>query len=414
MAKIDLLDQKWIDLVFEGKNEAYGAYKIRQNTSNRNNLAMLILLLGLAAIVGIYFAWGGIANAIAASEERNEGTEALEMVVEEQEEVEEEEEIVYDIQPEEEQVQQDQLMNSEKFTDYAMDDEAPQEVTKTQEETEKSDVAISSVNFDQGSDEGEQVLKQNQVVVEKVEEKEDDKIYEFHNIEQMPRFPGDPGDNSVLLQWLGKNTKYVGRLSNSTTELECNIYVYVNADNVEFNTSLCLPNVSDGVLSVSEYNIFYYGSTLGPCQFYTDVLDTKYVKPYICAPFGSNAFYVANTYSPSVFRNVTYFNYFDVNVNSLGGGTVVFNQLGTDGIIPESGGSVQLKYSSLMRDESNAYGYAFHSPGVFPYIERVDKNGSWRSEIKSYENQGDTQIRTHFLLKPSFDNTTYNIRFIPE
>lgn len=208
MAKIDLLDQKWIDLVFEGKNEAYGAYKIRQNTSNRNNLAMLILLLGLAAIVGIYFAWGGIANAIAASEERNEGTEALEMVVEEQEEVEDEEEIVYDIQPEEEQVQQDQLMNSEKFTDYAMDDEAPQEVTKTQEETEKSDVAISSVNFDQGSDEGEQVLKQNQVVVEKVEEKEDDKIYEFHNIEQMPRFPGDPGDNSVLLQWLGKNTKY--------------------------------------------------------------------------------------------------------------------------------------------------------------------------------------------------------------
>ena len=208
MAKIDLLDQKWIDLVFEGKNEAYGAYKIRQNTSNRNNLAMLLLIIGIAAAVGLYFAVGGIANAIAASEERNEGTEALEMVVEEQEEQEEEEEIVYDVQPEEEQVQQDQLMNSEKFTDYAMDDEAPQEVTKTQEETEKSDVAISSVNFDQGSDEGEQVLKQNQVVVEKVEEKEDDKIYEFHNIEQMPRFPGDPGDNSVLLQWLGKNTKY--------------------------------------------------------------------------------------------------------------------------------------------------------------------------------------------------------------
>ena len=81
MAKIDLLDQKWIDLVFEGKNEAYGAYKIRQDTTKRNNLAMLFLLLGIAAIVGIFFAWGGIANAIAASEERNEGTEALEMVL---------------------------------------------------------------------------------------------------------------------------------------------------------------------------------------------------------------------------------------------------------------------------------------------------------------------------------------------
>jgi len=204
MAKIDLLDQKWIDLVFEGKNEAYGAYQIRKDTTRRNNLAMLFLILGIAAIVGIFFAWGGIANAIAASDERNEGTEALEMVVEEQEEVEEEEEIVYDIQPEEEQVQQDQLMNSEKFTDYAMDDEAPQEVTKTQDETEKSDVAISSVTFDQGSDEGQQVLKQNEVVVEKVEQKEEEtKVFEV--VEQMPQFPG--GD-AALMQFLSSHIKY--------------------------------------------------------------------------------------------------------------------------------------------------------------------------------------------------------------
>ena len=205
MAKVDLLDQKWIDLVFEGKNEAYGAYQIRQDTTKRNNMAMLFLLLGIAAAVGIFFAWGGIANAIAASEERNEGTEALEMVVDDQEEEQEEEdEIVYDVQPEEEQVQQDQLMNSEKFTDYAMDDEAPQEVTKTQDETEKSDVAISSVTFDQGSEEGQQVLKQNEVVVEKVEQKEEEtKVFEV--VEQMPQFPG--GD-AALMQYLSSHIKY--------------------------------------------------------------------------------------------------------------------------------------------------------------------------------------------------------------
>ena len=205
MAKVDLLDQKWIDLVFEGKNEAYGAYQIRQDTTKRNNLAMLFLILGIAAAVGIFFAWGGIANAIAASEERNEGTEALEMVVDDQEEEQEEEdEIVYDVQPEEEQVQQDQLMNSEKFTDYAMDDEAPQEVTKTQDETEKSDVAISSVTFDQGSEEGQQVLKQNEVVVEKVEQKEEEtKVFEV--VEQMPQFPG--GD-AALMQYLSSHIKY--------------------------------------------------------------------------------------------------------------------------------------------------------------------------------------------------------------
>jgi protein TonB len=205
MSKVDLLDQKWIDLVFEGKNEAYGAYQIRKGTTSRNNLAMIYLIAGIACIVAIFLAWGGIANAIAASEERNEGTEALEMVVEDQEEEQQDEdEIVYDIQPEEEQVQQDQLMNSEKFTDYAMDDEAPQEVTKTQDETEKSDVAISSITFDQGSDEGQEVLKQNQVVVEKVEEKEEEtKVFEV--VEQMPQFPG--GD-AALMQYLSSHIKY--------------------------------------------------------------------------------------------------------------------------------------------------------------------------------------------------------------
>ena len=27
MAKIDLIDNGWVDLVFEGKNQAYGAYQ---------------------------------------------------------------------------------------------------------------------------------------------------------------------------------------------------------------------------------------------------------------------------------------------------------------------------------------------------------------------------------------------------
>ena len=28
MAKIDLIDNGWVDLVFEGKNQAYGAYQL--------------------------------------------------------------------------------------------------------------------------------------------------------------------------------------------------------------------------------------------------------------------------------------------------------------------------------------------------------------------------------------------------
>ena len=36
MSKIDLIDNKWSDLVFEGKNQAYGAYQLRRETGKRN------------------------------------------------------------------------------------------------------------------------------------------------------------------------------------------------------------------------------------------------------------------------------------------------------------------------------------------------------------------------------------------
>jgi len=32
MSKIDLISHDWVDLVFEGRNQAYGAYKLRKGT----------------------------------------------------------------------------------------------------------------------------------------------------------------------------------------------------------------------------------------------------------------------------------------------------------------------------------------------------------------------------------------------
>ena len=45
MSKIDLVAGDWVDLVFEGKNQAYGAYKLRKDTTKRNIIAMLSILL---------------------------------------------------------------------------------------------------------------------------------------------------------------------------------------------------------------------------------------------------------------------------------------------------------------------------------------------------------------------------------
>ena len=56
MAKIDLYDPKWVDMVFAGKNKEYGAYQLRKGTSGRNIKSLLILVIA-AALVGGFLAW---------------------------------------------------------------------------------------------------------------------------------------------------------------------------------------------------------------------------------------------------------------------------------------------------------------------------------------------------------------------
>jgi len=56
MAKVDLYDPKWIDMVFAEKNKNYGAYKLRTETSGRNIKALVILVLA-ALLVGGFLAY---------------------------------------------------------------------------------------------------------------------------------------------------------------------------------------------------------------------------------------------------------------------------------------------------------------------------------------------------------------------
>ena len=42
MSKLDILNQSWIDIVFEGRNKEYGAYQLRKQSSKSTTKAMLI------------------------------------------------------------------------------------------------------------------------------------------------------------------------------------------------------------------------------------------------------------------------------------------------------------------------------------------------------------------------------------
>ena len=203
MAKIDLLDQQWIDLVFEGKNEAYGAYQIRRDTGNRNLMALLALIAGIIAVVAIFLLVNVAQNALSASSE-HETTVELEAIEEEAEEEEEEEEIIYEPEELEQLVEEEQVMSSEKFTAYEMDDEVkPEEVTKTQDEMAQSTTAVGAFNVE-GQEEAEHVLKVNEKIVDEIPEAvEETKVFDV--VEQMPQYPG--GD-AALMQYLSSHIKY--------------------------------------------------------------------------------------------------------------------------------------------------------------------------------------------------------------
>ena len=64
MAKIDLIDNSWVDLVFEGKNKEYGAYVLRKETGKRNVKALIWVLIGIGLIFAIAYANLAIQNAM--------------------------------------------------------------------------------------------------------------------------------------------------------------------------------------------------------------------------------------------------------------------------------------------------------------------------------------------------------------
>lgn len=53
MSKVSVLDQGWIDLVFEGRNQSYGAYQLRKEDSKTTLLALFSGIGVIAAIVAI-------------------------------------------------------------------------------------------------------------------------------------------------------------------------------------------------------------------------------------------------------------------------------------------------------------------------------------------------------------------------
>ena len=202
MAKIDLIDNGWVDLVFEGKNQAYGAYQLRKNTGVRNLKGLITMFIGFAIIAAIVIAKVSIENYIASQNAAIEADVELQSLAEKKEaKVEKKDE------PEVEKIEVERVKSSVAFTvpEIKKDNEVKEEQEmKSQEELQETNTAIGAFNVEGNDETAGEVLKAKEVIAEPEPPKvEETKVFDV--VEQMPSFPGGQG---ALMSWLGSNIKY--------------------------------------------------------------------------------------------------------------------------------------------------------------------------------------------------------------
>ena len=202
MGKIDLINDSWADLVFEGKNQAYGAYQLRRETGKRN-LWSLLTMFAIAVIIAlVVFINGVVQNAM----KSNVAVETdIELSALEQKK--EEAKVERKEQPQIEKVEVEKVKSSVKFTapEIKKDDEVkPEEEIKSQEDLSKTNTAIGAFDVKGNDEAAGEVLKAKEVIAQPEPPKEEEtKVFDV--VEQMPSFPGGP---QALFEYLSKNIKY--------------------------------------------------------------------------------------------------------------------------------------------------------------------------------------------------------------
>lgn len=208
MAKdVDLSSKEWRDLIFEGKNKDFGAYKLRQGSESRHNKAFFYVLIGLVAVCLLIFGYMKY-EAYKTKKAEEEAKAKLEqqqklaqMEAEKEEEKEEEVEQIEieEVKPEAPQLAT-QLMTELLLTDTPKEDNE----IKANEDIQK-DNSVMSTFTQAGSDDINLIKEHKEEVVQEKPREEKKKEEVFTHVEQMPKFPG--GD-AELYKFISNNLNY--------------------------------------------------------------------------------------------------------------------------------------------------------------------------------------------------------------
>lgn len=202
MAKIDLISRDWTEMVFEGRNKEYGAYRLRKNAGKRNLYSLITIFIAALAI------WGGISlvkfvesrtktvaqTSVAELSALNQPKKKAEVKQQQKVKLEQPEKVV------------ERVKSSVKFTAPVIkkDDQVkPEDELKTQDELMNTKTAIGALDVKGNDDANGEVLKIKEAVAQPEPKPEVEKVFDV--VEQMPSFPGGP---SALMEWLSNNVKY--------------------------------------------------------------------------------------------------------------------------------------------------------------------------------------------------------------
>lgn len=203
MSKIDLISGEWTDLVFAGRNQAYGAYQLRKGTGKRNVISIIaVVVLVLLCQIGLSLKKAADAEA----RKRAAMTEVVELSKLEQPKKKAEVKQQKKIQVEPEKVVE-RVKSSIKFTAPVIKNDKevkPEQELRTQDELMNTKTAIGAIDVKGNDDKGGEVLKLKEAVAQPEPKPEvENKVFDV--VEQMPSFPGGP---SALMKYLSENVRY--------------------------------------------------------------------------------------------------------------------------------------------------------------------------------------------------------------
>ena len=241
MAKdVDLTSREWCEIVFEGKNKDFGAYKLRESSPARHTKAIVSVLIALAIILTLLIlSVNGVFNKPEEEQMAISTEQEIATFDAEEEEIEEEEEEQFQMPEPEEIIAPEEVANQQQVTDLLIveDDKIEEDKqVKNQEDVLENEAAVGAVDITEGTNDLNKVISQEQVIA--APKVEDEQPVSIAMVEQKPEFPGG---EAAMYKWLGDNIVYPSAASEEGVQGRVVVEFVVGKDGSISNVKVVRP-----------------------------------------------------------------------------------------------------------------------------------------------------------------------------